>query len=336
MGGPGPARRAARGGRGPLDEHLGARLCGRGGVLHLGDLLRGRGAGHRGRAPGLRPLRHVRRRRRGRGARRCQGQRRLRRARPLGRPGRARWGRTRGPGPVAPGRARGRPRPQGGAGPRAGGGDAGGRQPHHRGAGLGLRGLRGRVGHRLDRGPAHDRPLDVVLAVGGVGLRVHCSPTLAARAIEGDELSLHTHMHLREDIMALYGFESKSELAMFESLINVSGVGPKVGLALLSTLGAERLGIAIGNSDLSALTRVPGIGKKTAERIIVELREKFRSQPAGEEGPVIGIEHEDVAAALISLGYSAAEAADAARRVNGSGVSTEERIVAALRLMDAR
>jgi holliday junction DNA helicase RuvA len=175
-------------------------------------------------------------------------------------------------------------------------------------------------------------PDSVVIDLGGLGIRVHCSPQLAARTLEGSQLELHTYLHLRDDVMALYGFESKAELTTFEQLIGVSGVGPKVGLALLSTVGADRLALAIGNSDLATLTRVPGIGKKTAERIVVELREKFRDYQTG-EAPALTPD-EDVSAALVALGYSATEAAEASRRA-GAG-STEERILAALRLMDSR
>ncbi|MEX2238863.1 MAG: Holliday junction branch migration protein RuvA [Dehalococcoidia bacterium] len=187
--------------------------------------------------------------------------------------------------------------------------------------------LRGVV---IDRGPDQ-----LVVEVGGVGIRVFCSPALAARTLEGAEVALHTHLQLREDLMALYGFESRAELRTFETLIGVSGVGPRVGLTLLSTLGSDRLGIAIAGSDVTALTRVPGIGKKIAERIIVDLREKFRDAPPSDDGFPMDGGGDEVVAALVALGYSTTEAAEAARRASAKGGSTEEQILTALRTMDS-
>jgi Holliday junction DNA helicase RuvA len=185
------------------------------------------------------------------------------------------------------------------------------------------------------RGPVIDRGVDhLVIAVGGVGLRAFCSPTLAAGAVDGADVTLYTHLHLREDAIALYGFASKPELAAFESLIGVSGVGPKVGLSLLSTLGVDRVSLAISNGDVASLVRVPGIGRKTAERIVLELKDKFRSGSPPEPG-VDGVGLDDVAAALVSLGYSAVEAEEAARN-SGSDGTTEERILAALKALGQR
>lgn len=185
------------------------------------------------------------------------------------------------------------------------------------------------------RGPVIDRGVDhLVIAVGGLGLRAFCSPTLAAGAVDGEDVTLYTHLHLREDTIALYGFPSKPELMAFESLIGVSGVGPKVGLALLSTLGVDKVSLAIGNGDVASLVRVPGIGKKTAERIVLELRDRFRSGTPPEPG-VDGVARDDVAAALVSLGYSAVEAEDAALQSGADG-TTEERILAALKVLGQR
>jgi holliday junction DNA helicase RuvA len=184
-------------------------------------------------------------------------------------------------------------------------------------------------GRVLDRGVDH-----VVVGLGGFGVRVFCSPALAAGALDGDEILLFTHLYLREDAAALYGFTAKSELTVFENLIGVSGVGPKVGLALLSTLGVDRLSLSIGNGESSALTGVPGVGKKTAERIVLELKDKFRSGlPPSTEADGGGLD--DVATALVALGYSPAEAEDAARKTPTEG-STEDRILAALRSIGQR
>ncbi|MPZ23637.1 MAG: Holliday junction branch migration protein RuvA [Dehalococcoidia bacterium] len=186
------------------------------------------------------------------------------------------------------------------------------------------------------QGPVSDRgPDSVVVQVGGLHLRVSCPPAFAARATTGSEVRLYTHLVMREDALALYGFENREELTTFEALLAVSGVGPRVALALLSTLGAERLAGAIGNSDIGALTRVPGIGRKTAERITVELREKFKEGAVAATVPGIAAD-DDVVAALTALGYNATEAAEAARRADGSGATSEERILAALRSLDQK
>src|SRR5689334_3135332 len=116
----------------------------------------------------------------------------------------------------------------------------------------------------------------VILDVGGVGYRVHVSnATFAALPAEtGSSVSLYTYMAVRETSMELYGFADKEELALFELLINVSGIGPKSGLAILSLANAATLTTAIAKNDVSYLTKVSGIGKKTAEKIILELKDK--------------------------------------------------------------
>jgi len=147
----------------------------------------------------------------------------------------------------------------------------------------------------------------------------------------GSTVMLHTHLYVREDVIALYGFSSGQELALFEQLITVSGIGPKVALALLASLNAEQITSAIigGNADL--LSQVPGIGKKTAARIILDLKGKLEK---GWEGEVIGAVSDadgDAVAALTGLGYSireATQALSAVPQVEGMGV--EERVRQAL------
>lgn len=179
--------------------------------------------------------------------------------------------------------------------------------------------LRGEV---IARGADH-----VVVEVNGVGYKV-----FVPRHPSGDQVLLHTHQVVREDDESLYGFESRDELALFEMLITVSGVGPKAGLAILSVARPAEIAAAIGSQDTSVLARAPGVGKKTAERLIVDLKEKI-GRVTGVSAPDGAVRSEDDAhIALVALGYTASEAASALRSVPPQGkVSTEERIAAALR-----
>ncbi len=148
----------------------------------------------------------------------------------------------------------------------------------------------------------------VVLMVGGVGFRVNV-PTSAFETIteDGQTVLLYTHLIVREDALTLFGFTNEEDKSLFETLITVSGVGPKLALAILSTLSAGQLRSAVGKDEPGVLQRVPGIGKKTAEKIVFELKNKI-----GGDGlspiTVISDLDRDVIAALTSLGYSLAEA----------------------------
>lgn len=150
-----------------------------------------------------------------------------------------------------------------------------------------------------------------VIRVGGISLRVGMpSSTLSRLGAPGDEVQLHTHLHFKDDNIALYGFGSHEELRLFEMLIGVAGVGPKAGLALLSFLSPQELALAIGTGNADILTKVPGVGKKMAGRLVLELRSKLESAGLAETVPPQGADS-DVVAALLSLGYSATEAARA-------------------------
>ena len=177
--------------------------------------------------------------------------------------------------------------------------------------------LEGRV---VSRGVDH-----VVVDVRGVGYKVH-----VARQPEGDAVALHVHHVFQQDGQRLFGFETREEQALFEMLISVSNVGPKAAMALLSVAAPAELAAAIATGDVTALARAPGVGKKTAERLVVELRSKVdRMAPA----PSAAIAAEDEAvAALVALGYSPAEATRALRRTPEAG-STADRVGAALRGM---
>lgn len=168
----------------------------------------------------------------------------------------------------------------------------------------------------------------LVLDVHGVGYKVFVPVTvLEALPPEGQPLGLHIHTLVREDDLSLFGFLHEDELQVFEMLLTVSGVGPKVALALLSALPADDLAQAVGDEDVRTLTRVPGIGAKTAQRLVLELRDKLRTlafernlfqlgsgQTAKKkDGPASTVD--DVVSALINLGYNKPEALRAADAV---------------------
>jgi Holliday junction DNA helicase RuvA len=166
----------------------------------------------------------------------------------------------------------------------------------------------------------------VVVDVSGVGFRVHVPSSLLDRIPGvGHELSLFTHLHVRENELSLYGFSSADELALFELLLRVSGIGPKVALKIVSIMSVEALREAIAQGDAAALTRIPGVGKKTAERVMVDLKDKLG---VGELMAYPAMTHvdADVIAALTSLGYSIAEAQSALRSLPTKDLPLEEKI----------
>jgi Holliday junction DNA helicase RuvA len=151
-----------------------------------------------------------------------------------------------------------------------------------------------------------------VIDVNGIGFRVYMpTSTLSSLAGIGKEVHLHTYLHLREDSATLYGFASPDELRLFQTLIAVSGLGPKLALAMLSAMSLEQLTLAIATGNKELLTVIPGVGKKVAERLILELKDKIAAgwvtAPAVEFAEV----NTDVLAALTALGYSASEASRA-------------------------
>lgn len=179
--------------------------------------------------------------------------------------------------------------------------------------------IRGRVSH-----VGGDSAL---IEVGGIGYRVIAGPSLLSRLRAGSEASVYTHHLVREDQQALFGFATLDELGFFELLMTVSQVGPRLALAITSGHPVTRLQLAILNDDLDAFTSVSGVGRKTAQRIVLELKEKVHAAglAAG------GAPHDsDVVAALESLGYTATEARRAAATVAGSDGELDARIKAAL------
>jgi Holliday junction DNA helicase RuvA len=177
----------------------------------------------------------------------------------------------------------------------------------------------------------------VIVQTGGVGYRVFCGPATLTGLREGTTAKLFTYHLVREDLQALYGFRTTEELGFFELLTTVTGVGPKVALAIVSSRPVTDLQLAILQGDEGVLTAVSGVGKKLAARIVLELKEKVAAAGTviGGRG-VAGTAESEVTGALQALGYSASEARDAARDAVSAltvGASLEERVKAALRIL---
>jgi Holliday junction DNA helicase RuvA len=167
-------------------------------------------------------------------------------------------------------------------------------------------------------------PNQAVVETAGVGYDVTISvPTFSDLPALGAEIALHIHTHVREDQIALYGFMRPSEKGLFEKLITVSGIGPKLAITILSGMAADEMVGAIRGNDVARLTRIPGIGKKTAERMVLELRDKLpEAGPAS--APVVSAlsaTEDDVLSALLNLGYqrpAAEKALDAVAKEGGT------------------
>ena len=169
----------------------------------------------------------------------------------------------------------------------------------------------------------------VIVETQGVGYRIVATASTLAAAREGEKLTLWTHLAVRENAEELFGFETKEELSWFELLLTVSGVGPRSALAVLNAVDTATLARAITQNDADALSRAYGIGKKTAEKIVLELREKVGSAE-GKEG-MTGSDG-DVVEALVGLGYSLREARDAVRALPKDLATPEARIREAIRI----
>jgi holliday junction DNA helicase RuvA len=182
------------------------------------------------------------------------------------------------------------------------------------------------------RGTPAGRTIDgLVLDVGGVGYLVAATPSVLRRAEEGRELTVETYLHVREDVMQLYGFNDAGERELFTQLLTVTGIGPKVALAVVSGSPAADLRRAIALGDHARFQAIPGIGKKTAERIVLELKEKVGLEGDVVVSPAVGTSSHLVAReALVELGYSIVEAEQALATVDPE-LPTEERIRLALR-----
>lgn len=177
----------------------------------------------------------------------------------------------------------------------------------------------------------------VVVEVGGIGYQVYVSPsTLGKLPLEGKEILLYTYLNVKEDLMQLYGFLTKDELQVFKLIIGVSGIGPKGGLGILSQLSPDDLRFAVASKDVKAISAAPGIGKKTAEKLILELKDKLSIEDVlnhGEKEPEkisngLGYEvQSDVVQALTALGYGSTEALKAVKQVETDAECTVEEIL---------
>lgn len=180
--------------------------------------------------------------------------------------------------------------------------------------------LKGEIGHKDAR--------FVILNTGGVGFKVYISTETGQSLNEGQNANLWTHLVVKEDALDLYGFLTKTELDFFELLIGISGVGPKSALSILSLAQPEVLRKAISASNSAYLTQVSGIGRKIAEKIILELKDKVCL--LGETTDDLAQESEAIMA-LESLGYSSREAREALRQVSNEKITTEEKVKEALK-----
>lgn len=190
---------------------------------------------------------------------------------------------------------------------------------------------------------AEKQPPHLLLDVGGVGYEVEVPMTTLYRLpAQGEVVTLHTHLVVREDAHLLYGFGEKRERELFRELIRLNGVGPKLALALMSSLEVDELVRCVQAQDTAALVKVPGVGKKTAERLLVELKDRFKAWenlPAiaplvlPNQAAVAASAEADAVSALVALGFKPQEASRAVAAVEGEDLSSEELIRRALKCM---
>jgi holliday junction DNA helicase RuvA len=193
---------------------------------------------------------------------------------------------------------------------------------------------------------AEKQPPNLILDVNGLGYELEVPMTTLYRLpAVGQTLTLHTHLVVREDAQLLYGFYERRERELFRELIRLNGVGPKLALALMSSLEVDELIRCVQAQDTSALVKVPGVGKKTAERLLVELKDRFKAwqtvpamfELVPDDGPIsrapVATAETDAVSALISLGYKPQEASKAVSAVNEKGLSSEDLIRRALKGM---
>lgn len=171
----------------------------------------------------------------------------------------------------------------------------------------------------------------VIMTAGGVGYKVLASPSVLGLAVVGSDITIDTYLSVKEDALDLFGFGSVAEKELFKNFLTVSGVGPKTALHLLSIGSVEEITLAIGRGDLDYLTKVSGVGKKTAERLIVELKSKV-AKGMSDAGVVIKNDAlSDVMDALVTLGYSVLEARDVVKAIDPKGKNSEQLLRAALK-----
>ncbi len=174
----------------------------------------------------------------------------------------------------------------------------------------------------------------VLLENGGVGYEITCSASVYAKLLSSNGGEVYTYMAVREDGVSLYGFESMEEKRMFLKLVSVSGVGPKMGIAVLSEMNLNELTLKIASGDVKGLSSVKGLGKKTAERIILELRDKVGAINVDSDGVIISPEvkssypqDEDAIAALTTYGFTRAECERALKEAHAAGIEKLEQLI---------
>ena len=197
--------------------------------------------------------------------------------------------------------------------------------------------IRGSLGRRAEN--------FIIIESGGIGYQVFVSPaTLAKLPQTGDEVKIYTYLDVKEGGISLYGFSSSEEQEMFHKLLTVSGVGPKGALGFLAQLTPRQLILAILSDDVKTLCQAPGVGRKTAQRVVLELKDKFRTEEALEQGemwqrelsPTGGTDARfEAIDAMMALGYSRSEAGKAVNAVAAEGMTTEDILKAALKKMVA-
>lgn len=174
----------------------------------------------------------------------------------------------------------------------------------------------------------------ILLDVHGVGYKVWCTTDLISNANSGKGLSVWVHTVVREDAFDLYGFQDRSELSLFEQLIGISGIGPRSALGILGIAPINTLRKAIGSGDITYMTKVSGIGKKTAEKIVLELKDKIGTEAIDESTHLS--QEADVVEALQSLGYRDVEIREALKQISNEITETSKRITEALRILGGR
>jgi Holliday junction DNA helicase RuvA len=183
---------------------------------------------------------------------------------------------------------------------------------------------------RLRGKPAANTPEGLILDVNGVGYLVHATPTVVRKGEFAEEITVDTYLHVREDVLQLYGFADRSERELFVQLLSVSGVGPKVALAIVSGSPVAELRRAIARGDAARFQAIPGIGKKTAERIVLELKEKLGDPALAPAPDGSGEQHVVARDALVELGWTLPDAERALAEVDAD-LPPEERVRLALK-----
>jgi len=173
----------------------------------------------------------------------------------------------------------------------------------------------------------------IEVLVNDLGYKIFVTDNFLNKAKVGKEIEIFTHQHVREDALDLFGFDNREQLELFEKLIGVSGIGPKTALNVLSAATVEEIETAVIHDDVSVLTKVSGIGAKTAERLVLELKNKYKGKTAPSAKGSNGSEDADVIDALIGLGYAADDARTALRQIDKGLKGTDEKLKACLKLL---